>query len=323
MTRRNAAELLLLAAIWGASFLFMRIGGPELGSFGLVFVRVTGAVAVLLPILLWQGHGAALRQHGWAAAGIGVLNSALPFLAFMVAAQVLSAGLMSVFNATTPIWTALIAWYWLGERPGASRVVGLAIGLAGAVGLAWRHIAVQGAVVPAGIASGAGAGAGAGAGSTGISLTLGVVACLCAPLLYGLSANLTRKFMAGRPPMVMAAGSQMGAALFVALPAWVYWPTTPISAAAWGSAAALALLCSGLAYWLYFRLIAHASATSASTVTFLIPGFAILWGYLALGEKPTGDMVLGSAVILVGTALATGLVKLPLPKGPAASAGSR
>ncbi len=303
MTRRQTAELLLLAALWGASFLFMRVGGPELGSFGLVFVRVAGAVAVLLPILLLQGHGAALRQHGWLAAGIGVLNSALPFLAFMVAAQVLSAGLMSVFNATTPIWTALIAWAWRGERPGASRALGLAIGLAGAAGLALRHISAPAAALPVGGAGGAG-------GST-VSLTVGVLACLCAPVLYGLSANLSRKLMTGQPPMIMAAGSQIGAALLVAVPAWVYWPSTPISAAAWGSAAALALLCTGLAYWLYFRLIAHAGATSASTVTFLIPGFAMLWGYLALGEKPTADMLLGCVVILVGTALATGLVKLP------------
>ncbi len=304
MTRRNTAELLLLAALWGASFLFMRISGPEMGSFALVFVRVAGAVAVLLPILLWQGHGAALRQHGLAAAGIGVLNSALPFLAFMVAAQVLSAGLMSVFNATTPIWTALIAWVWLGERPGASRALGLGLGLAGAAGLALRHISVQGAA-PAGMTAGLGVAPGS------VSLAMGVAACLCAPVLYGISANLTRKFMVGRPAMVMATGSQMGAALLVAAPAWVYWPTPPVSAAAWGSAAALALLCTGLAYWLYFRLIAHAGATTASTVTFLIPGFAMLWGYLFLGEKPTLDMVLGGAVILVGTALATGLVKLP------------
>jgi drug/metabolite transporter (DMT)-like permease len=308
MSRQAAAELLLLAALWGASFLFMRIGGPELGSFALVFVRVAGAVAVLLPILLWQGHGAALREHGLAAAGIGVLNSALPFLAFMVAAQVLSAGLMSVFNATTPIWTALIAWAWLGERPGLSRGLGLAIGLAGAAALALRHIGFQDAGAPA---TGSGAGMGAGAGSTGISLTLGVMACLSGPVLYGLSANLTRKYMAGRPPMVLAAGSQIGAALLVALPAWIYWPSTAVSSAAWGSAAALALLCTGLAYWLYFRLIARAGATSASTVTFLIPGFAMLWGYLALGEKPTLEMLLGCAVILVGTALATGFVKLP------------
>jgi drug/metabolite transporter (DMT)-like permease len=310
MTRRDTAELLLLAALWGGSFLFMRVSGPEMGSFALVFVRVAGAVMVLLPLLLWQGHGAALRQHGLAAAGIGVLNSALPFLAFMLAAQVLSAGLMSVFNATTPIWTALIAWAWLGERPGASRALGLAIGLAGAGGLALRHISVHGAG-PAGAAQGVAAGSSGAGSAAGVSLTLGVTACLCAPLLYGLSANLTRKFMQGRPPMVLATGSQIGAALLVAVPAWVYWPSTPISATAWASAAALALLCTGLAYWLYFRLITHAGATSASTVTFLIPGFAMLWGYLALGEKPTLDMLLGAAVILVGTALATGLVKLP------------
>ena len=109
MRPRDAAELLLLAALWGASFLFMRIGAPEFGPAALVFVRVAGATALLLPLLAWRGDAPALRAHWRPLMVVGVVNSALPFLLFTVAALVLSAGLMSVFNATAAIWGALVA----------------------------------------------------------------------------------------------------------------------------------------------------------------------------------------------------------------------
>ena len=101
------------------------------------------------------------------------------------------------------------------------------------------------------------------------------------------------------------------AAVVLALPAWWAWPAQAPSAAAWGGAAALALLCTGLAYILYFRLIAHTGATNAMTVTFLIPAFAMAWGWIVLGERPELDMLAGAAIILFGTALAIGLVRWP------------
>ena len=137
MTRRDLAELVLLAALWGASFLFMRMGAAEFGPAALVFVRVAGASALLLPLLAWRGEMSALRAHWRPIAAIGALNSALPFLLFMVAALALSAGLMAVFNATAPIWGALVAWLWLGEKLDRDRWIGLAIGVAGVVGLSW------------------------------------------------------------------------------------------------------------------------------------------------------------------------------------------
>jgi drug/metabolite transporter (DMT)-like permease len=113
------------------------------------------------------------------------------------------------------------------------------------------------------------------------------------------------------PPMATAAGSQLSAALVLALPAWWAWPAQAPSAAAWGGAVALALLCTGLAYILYFRLIAHTGATNAMTVTFLIPAFAMAWGWVVLGERPALDMLAGAAVILIGTALTIGLLRWP------------
>ena len=304
MKPRDLIELLLLGALWGASFLFMRMGALELGPIALVFVRVAGAAAMLLPILVWQGHWAALRQHWRPIAVVGVVNSALPFLGFAVAAQALTAGLMGVFNSTAPIWTALIAWWWLGDRPAAVRALGLAIGLAGAIGLAWSHADVK---------------AGAGAITPQVTPLMGVAACIAATVLYGIAANFSRKRLVGVPPMATAAGSQLSAAVVLLIPALWAWPAQPVSTAAWGSAIALALLCTGVAYVLFFRLIAHVGATNAVTVTFLIPAFAMLWGWLVLAERPGWDMWVGAAVILFGTALTIGLVRWPLRREAAAT----
>lgn len=292
MRRRDLAELVLLGALWGASFLFMRMSALEFGALPLVFVRVAGAALLLLPLLALRGQGEALRAHWRPIAAVGLVNSVLPFLCFALAAYVLSAGLMGVFNATAPIWTALLAWWWFGERPSAARSMGLAIGLAGAIGLAWSRASFK-------------------EGSAGITPAVGIAACVAATWLYGISANYSRRRLAGVPPLAIAAGSQAFAAVMLALPAAWAWPTQTPGAAAWGGALALAFACTGLAYILYFRLIAHTGATNAMTVTFLIPVFAMLWGTLALGERPEPDMLLGAAVILLGTALAVGVLRWP------------
>ncbi len=290
MTRRDIGDLLLLAALWGASFLFMRTGAADFGPLVLVFVRVAGASALLVPLLLWRGEAAALRSHWRPLALVGLINSALPFMLYAVAALVLSAGLMSVFNATTPIWGALVAWLWLGERLAASRMLGLVIGVIGVAGLAWGEVDFR-------------------PGDQGISPALGIAACVLASLLYGVAANVSRKHLAGVPPMAVAAGSQLAATLIMIVPALWSIPAVMPNAAAWASAGALALACTGLAYVLYFRLITHAGAVNAISVTLLIPPFAMFWGWLFLSEQLTGSMLLGGAVVLLGTALATGLLR--------------
>jgi drug/metabolite transporter (DMT)-like permease len=291
MTRRDLVDLLLLGAIWGASFLFMRLGAAEFGPVALAFVRVAGAAALLVPLMLLRRQGAAWRTHGAAIAGVGVVNSALPFVLYAVAALALTTALMSVFNATVSIWAALIAWLWLKERLDPLRWLGLAIGVVGVVGLSWGKADFR-------------------PGEHGVSAAAGVAACLAATWLYGLGANVSRRRLQGVPPLAVAAGSQAAAALALAVPGLWLWPATPPGATAWAAALALSLLCTGLAYILYFRLLARTSAASATSVTFLIPPFALLWGYVALGEVPTGAMLAGCAVILLGTALATGLLRL-------------
>jgi drug/metabolite transporter (DMT)-like permease len=283
---RDLIDLLVLAALWGGSFLFMRMSAGEFGPLALGAVRVLGASAFLLPLLALRGGLAGLRRHWPAILLVGLTNSAIPFLCFGYAAMSISAGLSSIFNATTPLFGALIAWAWLGDRLTRPRMAGLAIGFMGVVWLAWDKASFQ-------------------PGGTGWA----VLACLLATLLYGFSASFTRKHLTGVPPLTLAAGSQLAAAVVLVPLSVAWWPGTLPSAQAWLAAAALATLCTGVAYILYFRLIAHVGASRAIAVTFLIPVFAVLWGRLFLSESLTQVMVLGCAVILLGTGLTTGLLK--------------
>jgi drug/metabolite transporter (DMT)-like permease len=289
MSYRDTGDLLLLAALWGASFLFMRVCAPEFGPITLAALRCAGAALMLMPVLLARGQWPALRDHWRGLLWVGITNSALPFVCFGIALLSINAGLSAIFNAATPLWAAAIGALWLGERLGPMRLLGLAIGMLGVIGLAWDKAGLK-------------------AGEHGISATLAIVVCLVATLFYGYSANFAKKHLAGVPSMAMATGSQLAAAIALAIPAWLQRPHVMPSATAWTSLLLLALLCTAVAYILYFRLIAHTGATNASAVTFLIPVFAAGWGWIFLDEQLTASMVLGGAVIGVGTALAMGLV---------------
>ncbi len=297
MKTRDLTDLFLLAAIWGASFLFLRMGAGEFGPVALSALRVTGAALFLLPLLFGRGQAAVLTQHKGHLFVAGLLTSALPFLCFSFAALSITAGLSSIFNATTPLFGAVVAWLWLRDKVAPLRALGLAIGFVGVVGLAWEKASFK-----------------AGADATGWA----VLACLTAALCYAIAAVYIKRFLTGVPPLAVAAGTQTAAALFLAIPAWLAWPQAMPSARAWGATIALALLCTGLAYILFFRLMARVGPTNTITVTFLIPAFAMLWGWLFLDEGVTPAMLIGSAVILTGTALATGL----LPRSRAADAPS-
>jgi drug/metabolite transporter (DMT)-like permease len=200
----------------------------------------------------------------------------------------------------------VVAWVWLGEGLTRSRMLGLVIGVAGVVGLAWGRADFK-------------------PGALGISPALGIAACVLATVFYGIGANLSRRHLSGVPPMAVAAGSQLAASMVLLLPALWAWPKQTPGPLAWLNALALALLCTGLAYVLYFRLIARVGASNAMTVSFLIPGYAALWGWLVLGERPTLQLLLGCGVILLGTALSTGLLKWPRVRagaGPSPPASS-
>ena len=286
---RDIAELLALAALWGASFLFMRMGAGDFGPVALTLVRVALAALALLPLLSQQGLWPVLRTHWRPIAIVGIVNSALPFMAYAYAALSISAGLSSVFNATAPLWGALIAWLWLRDRPGPWRALGLVIGFAGVLWLAWDKIGVK-------------------AGADGARIAWAVLACIGATLCYGFSANYTKRLLTGVPPLAVAAGSQLAATVVLAAPGWWWWPAATPSPAAWLWACVLGILCTGGAYLLYFRLIAYVGPARAISVTFLIPLFAVFWGWIFLAETVTPVMAGACAVIVAGTALATGLI---------------
>jgi drug/metabolite transporter (DMT)-like permease len=283
-----AFEFVLLAAIWGASFLLMKLGASEFGPFATAFLRVLLASAFLLPLLVWRGHFGALRDKWGRIMVVGVLNSGIPFALFGFAVLHINTGLTSILNATTPLWGAVVAWVWLRDKPSGIRILGLVIGFAGVAALAWDKATFK-----------------AGAASPGLA----VLACLAATLCYGIAASFTKKYMQGVPPLASATGSQIGASVVLLLPAATHLPAHMPSANAWWAIAALALFCTALAYILYFRIIAHAGPSRAVAVTFLIPVFGVLYGAIFLNELITGTMLVCGAVIVLGTALSTGLLK--------------
>lgn len=282
-------DFVLLAAIWGASFLFMRTASKEFGVFATAGLRTGIGAVFLLPLLWWRGHGAALRQYGARTMAIGVLNSAIPFACFSYALLSIGTGLSAILNATVPLFGALVAWAWLGDKPSRMRLLGLAIGFAGVTALAWEKASFK-------------------PDASGLSSGWAVLACLLATLCYGISASLAKRFLGGVPSLVSSTGSQIGATVALApLMLW-YWPTTLPSLPAWGAIAGLGLLCTGLAYVLYFRLIERAGPARALSVTFGIPVFAVAYGVVLLGETVTLWMLGCAAVIVLGTALSSGLL---------------
>ncbi len=287
MKNTLAAEFVLLAALWGASFLFMRLGAADFGPWATAGLRVALASLVLLPILWASGHMGALRERAGPILFVGLLNSGIPFALFAYAVLSITTGLASILNATVPLFGAVVAWLWLKEKPTGSRALGLVIGFVGVALLSWGKASFK-------------------PGGTGWA----VVACLGATLCYGLAASFTKRYLMGVPPMATATGSQIGAALGLAIPTLWFWPDHTPGLNAWLGVVALAVLCTAVAYILYFRLIEKAGPSKALTVTFMIPLFALFYGAVFLGETITAWMVGCGLVILCGIALATGLVRL-------------
>jgi len=291
MTQRDLAWLIFLAAIWGASFLFMRLAVPEFGAIPTAFMRMGVASLFLLPLLISQKSLQACRGSLHHLALIGLINFAIPFSLWAFAMQKLPAGMASILNASTPMWGALVAWLWLNDRLTRLQVLGLLAGFAGVAILALGK-------------NGTGA----------VDSGLAIAAALVATLAYGISANYTKRYLAGVPPLAVAGGCQLFAALFLLPLAYWQWPAINPGALAWTSAIVLGVACTGIANVVYFRLIARAGPATAVSTTFMIPAFGMMWGALFLDEKITALMLAGCAVILAGTALVTGAWKLLLKR---------
>jgi len=279
LRRADAARLVLLAAIWGASFLFTRITAPVLGPVATADLRMLiGGIA----LAAWF---AAVRfdpqwRRWWRQYLIvGVLTSGLPFLLFAYAAVTLPASLLSVVNATSPMWGAVMAALLLGERLTGRRLVGFALGIVG-VALVTRP-------------------------EPGAALSvLPIAAALAAPVCYGIAGPYLKRWAAAAPARGMALGTQLATGLAF-LPLNAIWPpaTTSPSLLIVGSVLAMGLVCGAVAYLLYFRLINDIGPTGALTVTYLVPIFGVAWGVIFLGETVSHGMLAGGGLVIAGTVL--------------------
>ncbi|MGF1566704.1 MAG: DMT family transporter [Nodosilinea sp.] len=281
----NLAEFILLAAVWGGSFLFMRVAAPEFGPVWLIEARVVLASLALMPLVVHQGLWSVGWQHWPQLLVVGALNSAIPFVLLAYATLSLPAGFTSILNATAPLFGTAIALIWLKEHHSVVQLLGLVLGFAGVVILlGWQ---------PAEVTPG---------------FMLAIAAGLSAACLYAIAAPYVRQRMAPVPSVVVAAGSQVGAAM-VLLPLLPFSiPARLPSVQALGAVLALGLLSTALAYLLYFRLIANLGSTRALTVTYVIPLFAMGFGVLFLDETVTLRMGVGCGLILLGTAIANHLL---------------
>jgi len=294
---RDLGALIALAAVWGGSFLFIRVAAPAVGPIPLAEARVILAGAALLLYMRAMRVDLGLRRRWKSFLVIGVLNSAIPFVFIGAGELYLTSGLAAILNATTPLFGALVAAIWIHEQLSFRKVAGLIIGLLGVVALmGWSALPLT------------------------MSSALAVGAALVGALSYGLAGVYAKRAFAGVSPLATATGQQIGAAMALtpfALPvAATSQPWAHLTPGVAWAIVALSIVCTSVAYIVYFSLIASAGPTSAMSVTFLVPAFALLWGALFLGEHVTAGTFGGMAIIFSGVLLVVG-VRLPHRARPA------
>lgn len=277
-------ELGLLGAIWGASFLFMRVAVGDFGAIPLVEARLALGSLVLLPFL-WRARAQFPASLWPKIALIGAINSAVPFMLFAWAAQRAPAGIGAIANAMTVLFTALVGFLFFHEKIGVRRAVALVAGFVGVVVLASDKTA------------------------GGENVGWAVAAGATASFFYGVGINLVRRHLTGLPPAAVASATLGTSALLVLPFAIANWSAHAIPMKSWLSATMLGVLCTGFAFVMYYRLIARIGASRASTVTYLIPVFGVAWAWLLLDEPLTIKMGIAGAMILGSVALSQRSVK--------------
>ena len=280
MRGADIARLVTLAAIWGASFIFLRALAPVLGPVVTAASRVVIAGAALVAYFRLSGFDAELRRYWRQFLVIGLVNSAVPFVLFAFAAVYIPASYSVILNSATPMFAAVLSAVWLDERLTAMRVAGLAAGAAGVA-----LVTGAGPVVPDAM------------------FGWSIAACLCAALCYALAGIYVKRHAGGVKPMAIAGWSQVfaGAALLPLVP--FAPPPGVVTLGVVGNVLGLALLCSAVAYLLYYRLMVDVGPTRTMTVAFLMPLFGMVWSVLFLQETITLPMIAGCALIVGGTAL--------------------
>ncbi|WP_227317375.1 DMT family transporter [Cedecea davisae] len=283
MRASDYLRLLFLAAVWGASFLFMKIAAPEFGAINTAFLRVFFGFVGLAVILLMLKSSFRFDGKFRSALVLGAINSGLPFFMYCLAAKLLPAGYSAILNATTPLMGAIVGFSFFGEKLSIRKWVGVILGLAGIM-----------VITSVGDAH-----------STDEKI-FGIIACLVATTCYGVAGFLTRRWISdkgGLDPKIVAFGSQIGATLFL-LPFFAWSVSTGptinwIQGNVWLSVLGLGFICTAVAYIFYFRLIADIGPLRSLTVTFLIPPFGVLWGYLILNETISEGFIIGALIVCV------------------------
>lgn len=289
---KQVIALLVLAAIWGGSFIFMRVAAPEFGIYVLVAIRTLLATCVLLPILMLVGGVKDIYRYWLPIALVGMANTAVPFVLFNYSSLHLEAGVNAILNATAPMFGALVAWLWLGDKLTKSAVAGLLVGFAGVAVISQQKL---------------------GEGEVSV---LPIITALLATTCYGIAASMMKKWLQGVRPLVVATGSQAMATIMLAPFAIATLPEAMPSTNAWINAVALAIVGTGIAYILYFKLIAEVGPARAITVAYLVPLFGIIWGILFLQEHLSLQTIIGGVMVLSGVALTTGMVNAMKRKRP-------
>ncbi|MGP9801127.1 DMT family transporter [Rheinheimera sp. NSM] len=283
MTAGSIIRLLSLAAIWGASFLFMRLAVPQLGPAWLMFGRVLLASLFLALVALAFKRRLPIRQYAGHFMLLSFFNTALPFLLFAWAAQTLTASLLAVLNATAPLWGALIGWLFFRQPMSLKVALGLLLGISGvAVLVGFDAVLADSAALPA------------------------IAAAAAAACCYGIATWYTR-LAKPVPAFINAHGNMWGATLWLLPLLWfIPLPVAQPATQSLLAVVALGVVCTGVAYMLYFRLVQDLGATPTLTVTFLIPVFGVLWGHLFLNETIGWHTLAGATIVIAGTMLVTG-----------------
>lgn len=269
----------------------MRYAAPEFGAVPLIAVRATLAFLCLLPFLFKPSYRQALIQHAKPIFWLSIISTSIPFCLFSYTTLYASAGYTSILNATTSIFSSLVAYFWLKEQLSGIKVLGIALGFFGVFILFSDNTSMS--------------------DEAGL---LPILAALTATLGYAISGCYSKKNLSSVDPISIVIGCQFFTALSLLPFALVYWPETNPSTSAWTCTLLLSILCTALACIIYFHLLKQVTVSQISTVAYLIPFFGILWGYLFLDESITYPMLIGGSVIFLGVGLSTGVMKALRPK---------
>lgn len=278
-------KLILLSAIWGGSFLFMRVAAPEFGPVALIWFRVASGALILTPVLARRRVREELVRHPLKILLVSLFNAAIPWCLLAYAVLTLEAGFTSLLNAATPIFTALIGFFWLKLPLTRLQTLGLAVGMAGVTILAWGKLSFEpGGAGPA------------------------IVATLAATMSYGYISHFIKRHLHGLSPWTIAFGNLSSATVVLTPFLILHHPAQLPGGAALWCATALGVFSTAVAFILLFDILSRSGATAVTTVTFIIPVFGVLFGALFLGEDVTVRMITGMVVALTGAALTTKLI---------------